>query len=107
VMLGRRGAAQGRRGAGTGLTLAEGGGRIGVVVASGQRKKKKARGKRKNEPTCGSSGIFRNMFFYSFSLGVLICAGTFSTRKHESGDLNLRFTVCMFTGSVRDALMGL
>jgi hypothetical protein len=75
-----------------------------VVVASGQRKKIKAREKKL---TCGSSGIFRNMLFYSFSLRVLICAGTFLTRKHESSDLNLRFTVCMFTGSVRDALRGL
>jgi hypothetical protein len=45
------------------------------------------------------------MPFYCFSLQVLICASFFSTRKREFSELNLRFTVCIFTGSVRDALI--
>jgi hypothetical protein len=72
----------------------------GLEVEEEEEKEKKKR------LTCGSSGIFRIMFFYSFSLRVLICAGTFSSRKHESDGLNSCFTVCIFTDSARDALTG-
>jgi hypothetical protein len=34
--------------------------------------------------------------FYSFTLRALICADTFSTRKYEFSNLNLRFTVHVF-----------
>jgi hypothetical protein len=58
------------------------------------------------DSSCEEYDDFPNISFFNFSLHGLFYANRFATSKHVFGRLNSSFSVCIFTGSVRDALKG-